>query len=327
MSFAIGLDRGGPSHAACILDRGSAAVIDRFEARHDRKGLRDMECRLARHGAPGDLPVAVERPSGLIVDALGAAGHPVELIHPDAVMASPPRRRANGAGDDRGDACLPAERLPADGPRFRPLAPPSDTIRARRALMRGHDGHVATRLRRADQSCALLESLRPGAAAICAEIDSPTARLARDPTPDSAAHPGVRRLACVLARHRDSDRRSPDERLARLRAAPMGLAGPIDAAAKAKMVRALVAVLGPLVTRIIDLTARIRPETAASEDGQIVMSVPRAGPLSAGQILAERGGDRPRDLTPDQLAADAGRAAVARRSGRSRGASFRSVCS
>ena len=121
MTFVIGLDWGGAAHAVCVLDRGSGAVIDRFEARHDEKGLRDMERRLARHGAAGDLPVAVERPSGLIVDALVAAGHPVVPIHPNAVKASRPRYRANGAKDDRGDAYLLADLLRTDGHRFRPL--------------------------------------------------------------------------------------------------------------------------------------------------------------------------------------------------------------
>ena len=38
MTFVIGLDWGGAAHAVCVLDRGSGAVIDRFEARHDAGG-------------------------------------------------------------------------------------------------------------------------------------------------------------------------------------------------------------------------------------------------------------------------------------------------
>ena len=325
MTFVTGLDWGGAAHAVCVLDPGSGAVIDRFEARHDACGLRDMERRLARHGAPGDLPVAVERPSGLIVDALVAAGHSVVPIHPTAVKASRPRYRANGAKDDRADADPLADLLRTDGHRFRPLTPLSDAIRA---LLRGRDDLAATRLQRANQLRALPESFRPGAAAIFAEIDSPIALafLERYPTPDSAARLGMRRLASFLARHRYSGRRSPDERLARLRAAPQGLAGPVEAEAKGEVVHALVAVPGPLVTRILDLTARIRDETAASEDGQILMSFPRAGQVCAAQSLDELGEDRSRYLTPDQLAADAGLAPVTRQSGKSRGVSFRWAC-
>ncbi len=184
-------------------------------------------------------------------------------IHPNAVKASRPRYRANGAKDDRGDAFLLADLLRTDGHRFRPLTPPSDAIRA---LVRGRDDLVATRLQLANQLRALLESFWPGAAAIFADIDSPIALafLERYPAPDSATRLGVKCLASFLAQHRYSGRRSPDELLARLRAAPQAPAGPIEVEAKGEMVRALVAVLGPLVTRIIDLTARIRHETWTS---------------------------------------------------------------
>ena len=328
MTFVIGLDWGGAAHAVCVLDRGSGAVVDRFEARHDAGGLRDMERRLARHGAPGDLPVAVERPSGLIIDALVAAGHPVIPIHPNAVKASRPRYRASGAKDDRGDAYLLADLLRTDGHRFRPLTPPSDALRSLRALTRGRDDLVATRVQLANQLRSLLERFWPGAASIFADIDSPIALafLERYPTPCSAARLGVRRLASFLAQHRYSGRRSPDELLARLRAAPQGHAGPTETGAGGEMVRALVAVLVPLVARIAELTARIRHEAAAMEDGRILMSFPRAGQLCAAQILAELGEDRARYLTPDQLAADAGLAPVTRQSGKSRGVSFRWAC-
>jgi transposase len=287
-----------------------------------------MARRLARRGAPGEMPVAVERPSGLIVDALVAAGHPVVPIHPNAVKASRPRYRASGAKDDRGDAYLLADLLRTDGHRFRPLTPPSDAVRALRALVRGRDDLVATRVQLANQLRALLEGFWPGAAAIFADIDSPIALafLERYPAPDAASRLGVKRLASFLAQHRYCGRRSPEELLARLRTAPEGLAGPAEAEAKGEMVRALVAVLGPLVARIADLSARIRHEAAASEDGRILMSFPRAGQLCAAQILAELGEDRARYLTPDQLAADAGLAPVTRQSGKSRGVRFRWAC-
>ena len=340
MAFVIGLDWGGAAHAVCVLDRESGAVLDRFEARHDAAGLREMARRLARCGAACDLPVAVERPSGLIVDALVAAGHPVVPIHPNAVKASRPRYRASGAKDDRGDAYLLADLLRTDGHRFRPLTPPSDAVRALRTLVRGRDDLVATRVQLANQLRSLLEDFWPGAAAIFADVASPItlAFLDRYPTPDSAARLGVKRLAGFLAQHRYCGRRSAEELLTRLGAAPQGLAGPAEAEARGEMVRALVAVLAPLVARIAVLTARIRHNAAAMQDGSIIMSFPRAGQLCAAQITAELGEDRARYLTPDQLAADAGLAPSPlslgpmalqwrpRQSGKTRGVSFRWAC-
>jgi hypothetical protein len=99
-------------------------------------------------------------------------------------------------------------------------------------------------------------------------------------------------------------RRTPAELLARLRAAPTGLADEAEAEAKGEMVRALAAVLEPLVGEIARLTGRIEQAVADSPDGQIVMSFPRAGRICAAAILAELGNVRERFPAADQLAAD-----------------------
>lgn len=283
----VGLDWGGAVHAVCVIDRASGAVADRFEARHDAAGLWELRRRLARFGEAADLPVAIERPSGLLVDTLVAAGHPVVPIHPNAVKAARPRYRSSGAKDDRGDAYLLADLLRTDGHRFRPLEPPSDTIRALRALTRGRDDLVAARVALGNQLRSLLESFWAGAAAIFADIDSPIALafLERYPTPQSAARLGVKRLAAFLAQHRYCGRRTPEELLARLRAAPRGIAGPDEAAAKGEIVRALVDVLAPLVAKLAELSARIRHAVAGMEDGRILMSFPRSGQICAAAIL------------------------------------------
>lgn len=326
--YLVGLDWGGASHALCVLDAASGAIVDGFEATHDAKGLREIERRLARLGDPEEMAVAIERPSGLVVDALVAAGHPVVPFHPNAVKASRPRYRASGAKSDGADAYLLADLLRTDGHRFRALAPASDEIRALRALTRGRDGLVATRVALANQLRGLLESFWPGAAAIFADVDSPIALafLDRYPTPDSAARLGRKRMAGFMAQHAYCGRRSPEELLARLCAAPSGLAGEAEAEAKGEIVRALVTALRPLVARIADLSARIRHAVAELPDGRVLMSFPRAGQLCAAQILAELGEDRTRYLTADQLAADAGLVPVTRQSGKSRGVGFRWAC-
>lgn len=328
MTHVVGLDWGGAAHALCVIDAATGTVADRFEVAHDAAGLRKLGARLARHGAPGELPVAIERPSGLIVDALVRAGHPVVPIHPNVVKASRPRYRAAGGKDDRGDAYLLADLLRTDGHRFRRLAPLCDAIRSLRALVRGRDDLVRTRVGLGNQLRSLLESFWPGAAAIFAEVDSPIALafLGKYPTPDAAARLGPKRLAGFLAQHRYCGRRTAEELLARLRAAPTGLADDMEAEAKGELVRALVAVLAPLTTRIAELAARIRHDIAELPDGPVIMSFPRAGQICAAQILAELGDDRSRYPTADQLAAEAGCCPVTHQSGKSRGVACRWAC-
>jgi transposase len=327
MPFHGGLDWGVTSHAACVVD-GAGQIVARVEARHDAGGLAELLARLRAVAPPAELPVAIERPSGLVVDALAAAGHPVVPIHPNVVKACRPRYRAAGGKSDPGDAFMLADILRTDGHRFRPLAPPSDETRALRALVRGRDDLVAQRVALANQLRSLLESFWPGAAAIFAAIDSPIALafVSRYPTPDSAARLGEKRLASFMATHAYCGRRKPAELLARLRAAPSGLAGEVEADAKGELARALGAVLERLAAEIAKLSSRIEHVVADMPDGRIVMSFPRAGRICAAQILAELGDVRGRFPAEEQLAAEAGVCPVTHASGKSRGVAFRWAC-
>jgi transposase len=327
MPFHAGLDWGGTTHAVCVID-GAGQVMLRIAVRHDAAGLADLMTRLRRIAPAAELPIAIERPSGLIVDALIEAGHSVIPIHPNIVKACRPRYRAAGGKSDPGDAYMLADILRTDGHRFRPLMPASDDIQALRALVRGRDDLLAQRVALANQLRSLLEGFWPGAAVIFADIDSPIALafIARYPTPDSAARLGIKRLASFMAQNAYCGRRSPAELLARLRAAPIGLAREAEADAKGELARALVTVLERLVAEIAKLSSRIEHAVSQLPDGKIVMSFPRAGRICAAQILAELGDVRERFPTEDQLAAEAGVCPVTHSSGKSRGVVFRWAC-
>lgn len=327
MPFHVGLDWGATGHAVCVIDEGGA-VRARIECPHTQAGLADLLARLKRLGPPPELPIAIERPSGLVVETLVAAGHPVVPIHPNVVKACRPRYRAAGGKSDPGDAYMLADILRTDGHRFAPLTPASDDIKALRALVRGRDDLVATRVGLANQLRALLDSFWPGAAAVFAAVDSPVALafLDRYPTPGSAGRLGPKRMRAFMAQHRYCGRRSAEDLLERLRAAPAGLAGDAEADAKGELVRALVRSLATLVGAIAELTSRIEHAVADLPDGRIVMSFPRAGRVNAAQILAELGDVRARFQTEDQLAAEAGVSPVTHASGKSRGVVFRFAC-
>jgi transposase len=327
MEYFSGLDWGSAGHAVCVVD-AAGKVVDRFTVHHDADGLRQLTTRLRRHEAAERLPVAIERPSGIIVETLLAAGYPVVPIHPNIVKATRPRYAAALAKSDAGDAYMLADLLRTDGHRFRPLAPNSDAIKALRALVRGRDDLLAQRVALANQLRSLLDSFWPGAAAIFADIDSPIALafLRRYPTPGSAARLGEKRLAGFLAQESYCGRRSATELLARLRNAATGLAGDEEAEIKGELVKALAAVLATLVERLAGLTARLQHLVAELPDGQIMMSFPRAGRVCAAQVLAEIGDVRERFPTEAQLAAEAGMAPVTKASGKSHTVGFRWAC-
>lgn len=327
MPHFVGLDWASAEHAVCVVDERGQVQL-RVAVTHSAKGLEALRRQLARFGEPAGLPVAIERPSGLLVDTLVDAGFPVVPIHPNVVKAARPRYSAAQAKSDPGDAYLLADLLRTDGHRFRPLQPQSDETRALRALVRTRDDLVAERIALANQLRALLEGFWPGAAAIFADVDSPIALvfLDRYPTPQTAERLGEKRLAAFLARHAYCGRRAPAELLQRLRAAAPGHTGELESEARGDLVRALVAILQPLVAQLQRLTASIEHALLQHADGPLVASFPRAGRLNAAQILAELGDERARFAHPDQLAAEAGVAPVTRASGKHQAVSFRWAC-
>jgi transposase len=291
-------------------------------------GLAELLAQLRALAPPSELPIAIERPSGLLVDTLVNAGHPVIPIHPNAVKASRPRYRAAISKSDSGDAYLLADLLRTDGHRFRPLRPLSDESRALRALVRTRDDLVAERVALANQLRALLESFWAGAATVFADIDSPIALafLADYPTPNHAGRLGIKRLAAFLARHGYCGRRSAEELLQRLRSAPTISVGDQESEAKGLLVRSLVSVIEPLVVQIQKLTAAVEHAVVAHTDGPVLTSFPRIGKVNAAQVLAELGDDRARFASEEHLAAEAGAAPVTHASGKSHSVSFRFAC-
>lgn len=327
MSYFVGLDWGSVEHAANVVD-DQGAVVERIKVSHTATGLRKFLKQLTRIGPPHELPVAIERPSGLVVDTLVEAGHPVVPIHPNALRACRPRYGAALGKSDPGDAYILSDVLRTDGHRFAPLRPASDEVRALRALVRTRDDLVAQRVALTNQLRALLDSFWPGAGAIFVTLDSPIslAFLDRYPTPGSARLLGEKRLANFLSTNGYSGGRILTALLARLRDAPAGLVGEIEERVKGELVRSLVAMLLTLVEHLKRITIRVEHDVAQLPSGRVVMSFPRAGRVNAAQIVAEIGDDPQRFQTENQLAAETGVAPVTHASGKRRGVVFRHAC-
>jgi len=325
MTVLVGVDWGDGSHAVCVINSGGE-VLDRFAVNHDRQGLGDLVRRLRKR--QGEIRIAIERPSGLLVDTLVDAGFTVVPIHPNVVKACRPRYRAVSAKSDPGDAYILADILRTDGHRLRSLEPQSDAIKALRGLVRGRDDLVATRVAMANQLTAVLQSFWPAAATLFNDL---TCRIAlafieRYPSPEAAARLGPKRLAGFLARHPYYGHKKPQALLAHLHTAPPGCAGKAESKAKAELVCALARTLQTLVAQIATIGSRIEHMIAELPDGRIIMSFPRAGRICAAQILAELGDVRQRFQTEQQFAGEAGLAPVTYQSGKSRVVAWRWAC-
>ena len=95
MPFFVGLDWAATTHAVCVIDE-TGSVRWRGTVSHTDAVLAELSQRLTRLGAPATLPVALERPSGLVVDTLLEAGFLVVPIHPNVVKDSRPLYASDG---------------------------------------------------------------------------------------------------------------------------------------------------------------------------------------------------------------------------------------
>jgi transposase len=274
--------------------------------------------------------VALERPYGLVLDRLLEAGIAVVAVHPNQLAAARDRYRSGGGKSDGFDAYVLAELARTDMHRLSVLEPDADETWALRALTRSREDLVEQRVALADQLRTQLDAFWPGAGKILAEVDSPIALAFLEPYPSlsDARGLGGRRLAGFLARHGCCGRKSATELLGRLRSAPEGRAGELEAEARRAIVPALVAALKPLVEQIKLLTSEIRGLISERPDGAIFRSVFRdpKSVVTAAELLAEIGDRRERHPTRDSLEAIAGQSPVAAESGKKKVASFRWAC-
>jgi len=276
--FFTGIDWAAETHAVCVLD-APGKIAAGFAIEHSADGIATLIRRLARYGDPGDLPVAIERPDGRLVDLLLEAGHPVVPVKPNAIKTWRDGEVLSGAKSDAGDAAVIAEYLRLRAHKLRVVAPYGDETRALRTVVRTRDDIAGMRVAATSQLAALLDAHWPGAKAVFADVESPISLefLTRYPTPAAAAHLGEKRMAAFCVKHGYSGRRTAAELLARLRSAPAGTAGEALTETLRDAVLAAVGVLIALNTSVKNLDRSITAHLGEHPDGAIFTSLPRSG--------------------------------------------------
>lgn len=325
--FFVGIDWAAATHAVCVLDTDGRKVAA-FTVAHSADGLAGLVRRLARHAAAQVMPIAIERPDGRLVDVLLDAGYPVVPVSPNAIKTWRESETGSGAKSDAGDAYVIADYLRCRQRRLSVAVPYSPQTKALRTVVRTRDDLVDMRVAAANQLSALLEAHWPGAKAIFADVASPIALefLTRYPTARHAQHVTAKRLAAFCAKHGYSGRRSGEQLLQRLRAAPAGTLDETLCAAIRDAVTALVTVLKALVAAVKDTGRSVTATLGEHPDSEIFTSLPRSGQINAAQMLAEWGDCRQAYDGPDSVAALAGATPVTKESGKHRAVHFRWAC-
>ena len=320
----VGWDWAAETHDVTVMSDDGQMVVDRWALTHDAKGIDSTIERLASHGRPEDLPVAIETTNGLVVDRLLAAGHPVVPIHPNAFNAARPRWGASRAKSDPGDSWKLADYLRTDGHRLRRLEPTDPATAEIRALSRMRDDHVEAKVAATNQLAALLARHWPGATSIFARLDSDIALafLNDYPTPASATRLGEARLKMFCKRHSYCGRRSPAELLARLRSAPEPTET-ISPEILTELVQAQARLLRALLHSIAELDRALGAALLEHSKAPLLAPMPRIGEINLAQIIGEIGPILDRSSDIERACAEVGATPVTKESGKGRGVEFR----
>jgi transposase len=208
----VGIDWASEEHAVAVHDDAGKQLAS-FMVAHSAEGFDRLVARLRAVDDPAELPVAIERPDGRLVDRLLEAGHPVVAVSPNAIKAWRDAEVVSGAKSDPGDAAVIAEYLRVRFHLLEPLRPFSDQTRALRAAVRARGDLVDQRTSANNQLEATLDAFWPGAKEVFADVTSQIALtfLVRYPTPASAAKLGEKQMAAFCKKHGYTGRRSPAE--------------------------------------------------------------------------------------------------------------------
>ena len=129
LRWFVGVDWGSQSHQACVLD-AAGAVLGEREFKHGGAGLTEMATWLLSFtgGKADEVGVAVETPSGPVVESLLERDFAVHSINPKQLDRFRDRLSPAGAKDDRRDARVLASALRTDPHCLRRLEPTDPAI-------------------------------------------------------------------------------------------------------------------------------------------------------------------------------------------------------
>ena len=329
-----GVDWGAQKHHACVLDVAGQVLGER-EFEHGGAGLSQMADWLLSFtaGEAGEVGVAIETPSGPVVESLLEHGFVVHSINPKQLDRFRDRISPAGAKDDRRDARVLASALRTDPHCLRRLEPTDPAIIELREWSRVSEELTRERVRLANRMRQQLWRYYPQF--LAAVDDDVAAPWALDlwqslPTPRAGQRARKATLSRVLKQHRI--RRIDAGTLRDRLQVPAVKLTPGTAEAATTHVRLLVERLALLNRQLghsgrqLDRSVRQLVEAAPGPDSggsadeppdaAILLSLPGIGTRVLATLLAE-GSDAVRRRDHGALRCLCGVAPVTRRSGKS----------
>ena len=327
----VGIDWAETQHAACLVSP-TGTPLQRLAVPHTPAGLRRLQTVIAEvEPDPAAVLVAIERPDGLVVNVLVAAGYTVYALNPKAVERYRGRTRTTGAKSDPADAELLARILLTDRDRHRPLTPSSPQLEEIRTLARQDERASRDQRRLLNRLRQDLLKVFPAALDAFPNLSAISALAFLDhwPSAELAHRLTSAEIETFLRQQRHGQ---PRQAAARIHAALQAEA----LVAPAHLIRATRSAIQLAAQQLLLLhrqravwEAQLRALLLGEDghpDGEVLVSLPGLDARLAARVLGEIGDQRERFPTSAALQCDAGTAPVTKASGKVRIVAARWAC-
>jgi len=318
MRTFVGIDWADQKHDICVLD-DQGRILKEFIIKDSNVGYRRLDTYLQGLENP---QVILERPSGMLVDFLLAAGWLVSFVPPTVSVVHRPRRSKS----DRGDAYLLANLLWRGDEECRPVVRSSDLCQQLKRVVVTHDKLQRELQRHGARLRHHLKAYYPAVIQMFRKTTQPLtyAFLETFPDPHKAAQASMGELHAFFSRLKYRYPEKIASHMAILQAeTPVKQNTYGDQLGTAALVAVLKTIDGQMrkLRREMDRLFRQHPSYGW------IKSLPGVGDLNGARLLARLGDNRERFQDLAMLRSTAGTVPITRSSGKRHSVHFRQECS
>lgn len=349
-AFFVGVDWATQKHDVCILQH-DGKVLQQLQVTNSGDGLASLAERLLQlaDGVTDSVWVAIETPSGPVVDTLCERRFPVFAINPKQLDRFRDRFTVAGAKDDRRDARVLADSLRTDASAFRRVEPTDPQVILLREVKAVYDDLVQEKVAHGNRIREQLRRFFPQMLKITTDVAKPWVLelLEEIPTPQAAKRKRLETVRKLLKKHRIT-KHDAETVLLTLRETPVVTAeGVVEAASEhirlaAQRLRIVLVQIRDCEKKMDNIFKQMSPPPTPKDDDaqteeepgqpreqrdvEILDSLPGVGRIVLATLLAEASLPlKQRDY--HAVRALAGVAPVTRRSGKQLHVSMRYACS
>jgi transposase len=310
VQWFVGIDWGNTEHAVCVLEAQGEVVAER-RILHTATALGELVAWLldVAGGERAALAVAIEVPRGPVVELFLERGIAVHSLNPKQLDRFRDRWSPSGAKDDRRDAWVLARALRSDGECFRVLTVESPAVLQLREWTRTEAELVVELGRLTNRLREQLQRYYPQLLAVVPAADEPWlwAVLTRAPTPAAGTQLSLRTIRALLKAHRIRRLDAAAVQAALRTPALVVAPGTVEAAAahvalllpRLMLVQAQRQQCHKALDTLLEQLEQLEqlagppagpgagPATTGPSDAAILRSLPGAGRLVTGTLLAE----------------------------------------